>query len=167
MAVDSGYLTSPIILHLRGDGNDDTLQGCIDRWHQQAYLHGLKEAYPVVLLQLPRYSFGANGAQKDRSGIAIDKRVFLPVFGRGLTTFRATYLVCSIIVHHGAQTHSGHYTSLLLEPGALPRNMYWGTDDGKAAKSYGRMPKCVERDAYVLILIHCRFTAAMGSIHEP
>ena len=167
IAVDSGSLTSPIILHLRGDGNDDTLQGCIDRWHQQAYLHGLKEAYPVVLLQLPRYSFGTNGASKDRSGIVIDKRVFLPVFGRGLTTFRATYLVCSIIVHHGVHTHSGHYTSLLLEPGALHRNTYWGTDDGKAAKSYGRMPKCVERDAYVLILIRCRFPAAMGSNHEP
>ncbi|CAE7206409.1 unnamed protein product [Symbiodinium microadriaticum] len=149
------------------DGNDDTLQGCIDRWHQQAYLHGLKEAYPVVLMQLPRYSFGTNGASKDRSGIAIDKRVFLPIFGRGLTTFKATYLVCSIIVHHGVQTHSGHYTSLLLEPGALHRNIYWGTDDGKAAKSYGRMPKCVERDAYVLILIRCRFPAAMGSNHEP
>ena len=94
------------------------------------------------------------------------KEVFLPVFGRGLATFRATYLVCSIIVHHGVNTKAGHYTSLLLEPRTLPRNKYWGTDDGKAAKSYGRLPKCVERDAYVLVLIRCRFTAAAGSVHE-
>ncbi|OLP80231.1 hypothetical protein AK812_SmicGene39384 [Symbiodinium microadriaticum] len=143
-------------MHLSGDGKAEDLQDCVDRWHQQAYLHGLCEAYPVVLVQLARYGYGALGAIKDRSGVSVPRKLFLPVFGRGLNVFKATYTVCSIIVHHGTCTSAGHYTSLLLEPGVLPRNTFWGTDDGKVAKSYGRFPKCIERDAYIFILARCR-----------
>ena len=161
--IDSGSLLSPIVLHLSGDGKEEDLQGCIDRWHRQAYLHGLCQAYPVVLVQLARYSYGAGEAIKDRSGVSIPRKLFLPIFGRGLNVFQATYTVCSIIVHHGTCTSAGHYTSLLLEPGALPRNTFWGTDDGKVAKPYGRFPKCIERDAYIFILARCRFPATEGT----
>ena len=161
--IDSGSLLSPIVLHLMGDGQEDDLQSCIQRWHQQAYKHGLKEAYPVVLVQLARYSYGEDGATKDRSGVAVPRKLLLPIFGRGLITFQATYTVCSIIVHHGTNPNAGHYTSLLLEPGALPRSKLWGTDDGKVAKSYGRFPKCIERDAYIFILARCRFPATGGA----
>ena len=161
--IDSGSLLSPIVMHLSGDGKAEDLQDCVDRWHQQAYLHGLCEAYPVVLVQLARYGYGALGAIKDRSGVSVPRKLFLPVFGRGLNVFKATYTVCSIIVHHGTCTSAGHYTSLLLEPGVLPRNTFWGTDDGKVAKSYGRFPKCIERDAYIFILARCRFPATGGA----
>ena len=161
--VDSGSLLSPIVLHLSGNGEEEDLQGCIDRWHRQAYLHGLCQAYPVVLVQLARYSYGAGGATKDRSGVSIPRKLSLPIFGRGLTVFQATYTVCSIIVHHGTCPNAGHYTSLLLEPGALPRNKFWGTDDGKVAKQYSRFPKCIERDAYIFTLARCRFPATNGT----
>ena len=161
--IDSGSLLSPIVLHLLGDGQEDDLQSCIHRWHQQAYRHGLKEAYPVIMIQLARYQYGDDGASKDRTGVAVPRKLLLPIFGRGLKTFPATYTVCSIIIHHGNQPDAGHYTSLLLEPGALPRSKLWGTDDGKVAKSYGRFPKCVERDAYIFILARCRFPAAGGT----
>ena len=157
--IDSGSLLSPIVLHLLGDGQEDDLQSCIHRWHQQAYTHGLREAYPVLMVQLARYNYGDNGVSKDRTGVAVPRKLLLPVFGRGLKTFQATYTVCSIIIHHGNHPRAGHYTSLLLEPGALPRSRLWGTDDGKVAKPYGRFPKCVERDAYIFILARCRFPA--------
>ena len=161
--IDSGSLLSPIVLHMLGDGQEDDLQSCIHRWHQQAYRHGLKEAYPVIMVQLARYNYGEAGASKDRTGVAVPRKLLLPIFGRGLKTFQATYTVCSIIIHHGNHPNVGHYTSLLLEPGALPRSKLWGTDDGRMAKPYGRFPKCVERDAYIFVLARCRFPASMGS----
>ena len=163
MSSTPGSLLSPIVLHLPGSGEEEDLQGCIDRWHRQAYMHGLCQASPVVLVQLARYSYSAGGATKDRSGVSIPCKLSLPIFGRGLNVFQATYTVCSIIVHHGTCTNAGHYTSLLLEPGALPRNKVWGTDDGKVAKQYSRFPKCIERDAYILTLVRCRFPATNGT----
>ncbi|CAE7857487.1 unnamed protein product, partial [Symbiodinium necroappetens] len=56
---DAGSIATPIILHEKGDGTLDSLQGCIDRWHMQARPHGLAEAYFVIMLQLVGYKHGA------------------------------------------------------------------------------------------------------------
>ncbi|OLQ01287.1 hypothetical protein AK812_SmicGene15968 [Symbiodinium microadriaticum] len=79
--IDSGSLLSPIVLHMLGDGQEDDLQSCIHRWHQQAYRHGLKEAYPVIMVQLARYNYGEAGASKDRTGVAVPRKLLLPIFG--------------------------------------------------------------------------------------
>ena len=154
---DEGSLLSPIILHLRGDAQADTLQACIDRWHQQVPLHGLLDDTPVLLLQLARYSNGVAGTEKDRTEVQLSQKISVPIFGQGLRTYRATYLVSAIILHHGDSLHSGHYTSMLLEPSALPRGSCWGTDDHRSARQYPRLPKCVARDSYLAILARCRF----------
>ena len=113
--IDSGSLLSPIVLHLSGNGEEEDLQGCIDRWHRQAYLHGLCQASPVVLLQLARYSYGAGGAAKDRSGVSIPRKLFLPIFGRGLNVFQATY---SVLNHCASWYLYKRWTLYFFAPGA-------------------------------------------------
>ena len=154
---DEGSLLSPIILHPASANGPDTLQACVDRWHQQEAVHGLTSDHSVLVLQLARYHIGDNGTTKDRTEVRISQKMHVPIFGHGLTTFRATYAVSAILLHHGTSLQSGHYTSILLEPSALPRGSCWGTDDRRSARRYTVIPKCVDRDSYIIILARCRF----------
>ena len=154
---DEGSLLSPIILHPASANGPDTLQACVDRWHQQEAVHGLTSDHSVLVLQLARYHIGDNGTTKDRTEVRISQKMHVPIFGHGLTTFRATYAVSAILLHHGTSLQSGHYTSILLELSALPRGSCWGTDDRRSARRYTVIPKCVDRDSYIIILARCRF----------
>ena len=156
---DRGSIRAPIVLHLHMEHVNESLRGCVDRWHKQARAtNGLLKDYDVTFLQLARYETTAHAVRKDRTRVVITPKITIPVFGRGLKTFRATYVVSSIITHHGDTTTSGHYNALLLEPGALPRGSCWEADDDRPAKYCDYLPSYAEHDGYLFILARCRFS---------
>ena len=88
---DRGSIRAPIVLHLHMEHVNESLRGCVDRWHKQARAtNGLLKDYDVIFLQLARYETTAHAVRKDRTRVVITPKITIPVFGRGLKTFRAT-----------------------------------------------------------------------------
>ena len=147
---DRGNLSAPIVMHLSPTSSSDTLQGCAT--------NGLLKDYNLVFLQLARYACNDGIYRKDRTRVRLAMKIALPVFGRGLRTFRATYNISSIIAHHGESPTTGHYNTLLLEPSAQPRGSCWETDDDRPARYCSSLPLYAETDGYILILTRCRLS---------
>ena len=148
---DNGTLHTPIVLHIHS--THVTLQDCINAWHQQARPHALVAVPGLLFVQLARYRCTGSLTFKNRQSVVIPSQVTIPVFGRGIQIFNATFHTAAVISHHGAHTCTGHYTTLLFPNAADDRGHYWGTDDDRQAQLSESMPKHVQHDGYIVALI--------------
>ena len=89
---------------------------------------------------------------KNRQAVAIPATVTIPIFGGGIRTFKAVYSIVAIILHHGAHTSTGHYTTVLCDG----RGKFWGTDDGRQAQLSEGLPDQACNDGYLFALIRRR-----------
>ncbi|CAE7175628.1 unnamed protein product [Symbiodinium microadriaticum] len=148
---DNGTLHTPIVLHIHS--THVTLQDCINAWHQQVRPHALVAVPGLLFVQLARYRCTGSLTFKNRQSVVIPSQVTIPVFGRGIQIFNATFHTAAVISHHGAHTCTGHYTTLLFPNAADDRGHYWGTDDDRQAQLSESMPKHVQHDGYIVALI--------------
>ena len=144
---DSGRLSCPIILPLNAAHH--TLQDCINDWSLQARLHALASATNIFFIQLAKYRCRGTLTFKNRQALAIPAEVTIPIFGKDLRTFKAVYSVVAIIMHHGAHTSTGHYTTILCDG----RGKFWETDDGRQAQLSASLSGNACTDGYIFALM--------------
>ena len=144
---DRGRLSCPIVLPIHATHH--TLQDCINDWSLQARLHALASATTVLFIQLARYRCRGTLTFKDRQALAIPAEVTIPIFGKGLRTFKAVYTIVAVIMHHGAHTNTGHYTTILCDG----RGKFWETDDGRQAQLSESLPDNACTDGYLFALM--------------
>ena len=89
------------------------VQELVDAWHQQDDLCALTAAHSWLSLQLPR--FNADTGEKTHQPYIVPRTLRLPTFvdATSQAIERHEYFVYSIIRHHGATFHAGHYTVLV------------------------------------------------------
>ena len=151
VTLDKGSLLQPLTLSLQA--GHCSIQHCIDSWHAQAHLHALTRAADYLLLHIARYE---GDTVLNSHSLAFPALVALPVFGKGLRCFRATYRIAGIISHSGIRPGEGQYTAVLCSGTGAARESCWVVRDGRPAEHRDSLPLHVHRQCYVLALIRSR-----------
>ena len=110
--MDVGGPHSPLAIEV----SSPTLQGCIQAWHAQHYLHAVLRASVHVPIVLQRYAGSRCGPRKQTQPLNIQAgmTVCLPVFaGIELQAQWAEYQGSVVIEHVGPSLSSGHYRTFL------------------------------------------------------
>ena len=114
---DSGQLYAPILLRQTKDG-DCTIQELINLWHEQAPYHcGFSTCTTTVCLQVNRFpAMDVRSSQPFRWNRV---NVHLPCFvnATSWTVHWTRFEIVSVVVHRGAEPHSGHYQACLRSGG--------------------------------------------------
>ena len=144
---DSGQLYAPILLQQTKDGVC-TIQDLINLWHDQAPFHcGFTPETTTVCLQVNRFP-----AMDVRSPQPIRWNripVHLPCFvnAHSWTVHWKRFEIVSVVVHRGAEPHTGHYQACLRTGGCR-----FLTEDWSRAMPCAHTPD-LEHDLYVLWLV--------------
>ena len=129
------------------------IQHCTDSWHAQAHPHALTKAADYLLLHVARYE---GDTVLNSHSLALPALVTLPVFGKGLRSFRATYRIVGVILHSGLWPGEGQHTAILRTGTDCDRDSCWVVQDGQPAVRQDAMPAQVCQQCYVLALIRSR-----------
>ena len=114
--------TGTLLLPLKLDRLESTLQSCLDAWEGQAHVHALSSFDNALLLQLHRFALDRDGiVTKQGSCVAIrpGQTVAVPVFSTPVSTetVMISCRVAFIVYHLGATQYTGHYQVALVVPG--------------------------------------------------
>ena len=111
-----------LLLPLKLDRLESTLQSCLDVWEGQASVHALSHFEHALILQLHRFALDGNGSVT-KQGSSIDIRpgqtVAVPVFNAATST-ETVMISCRIafvVYHLGDTPYTGHYQVALVVPG--------------------------------------------------
>ena len=112
----------PLLLPLKLDRLESTLQSCLDAWEGQAQVHALSHFDHALILQLHRFALDCDGnVIKQGSCIAIrpGQTVAVPVFSAPTSTetVMVSCRVAFIVYHLGDTQYTGHYQVALVVPG--------------------------------------------------
>ena len=141
-------LVAPLALPLQP--GHSSVQDCIDSWHAQAHPHALAKAADYLLLHVARY---AGNTVHNSHSLALLAIVTLPLFGKSLRSFRASYRIVGVILHSGSRPGEGQHTAILRTGADCDRGRCWVVQDGQPATHQGTTPVHASQQCYVLALI--------------
>ena len=157
---DEGLITRiPIYMPATGS----RLQDCILHWHQQASIHAVCQASPVLVIHLQRFCHKDGRCEKDCTDVRFKagQRLQVPVFEQGISCSMHTYMVISLVFHIGETPQSGHYQACLMPSEGLEGVGVRGTgiwitdDDQRARKITASQQHHLRHDSYLLWLLRC------------
>ena len=100
--------SAPLLLSSPGSVEEDwfcsiSVQGLVDRWHQQEQIHSLTAPSLAVASQLCKLHFEAGSARaiKRRFSLMLDHVIEIPVFTGPLQCTRQLYRLSSVLIHLG------------------------------------------------------------------
>ena len=115
----------------------------------QTVVQALDSPTQVIIIRLDRSKNGPSWVQKVRSRVQHAAEVQIPCFARGGIERRGVlYQVSALVVHHGDNPRTGHYTArLFTKQGGM-----WATEDGRPAVQGSENSFPYERDGYLYML---------------
>ena len=109
--VDEGHCSQAITLDLPA-GDRHTIQYLLHLWHDQAHVHALQAAPPLLFLRVSRYRLEGSNPIRNPSNLVWKPVVHIPLF-RGpdiRESGTVAYEIIGVINHHGDSPQTGHYT---------------------------------------------------------
>ena len=124
-----------------------TVQGCIDTWHHQHYVHALTTKPPLLAVMLAGYSDPDRGKNCQRIACHPQATISVPLFGESIEVSWHRYMLVGGIKHIGRSPQSGHYRAFAVHcnasqvdaahsssaPSWEPERELWQFDDGVRA----------------------------------
>ena len=103
-----------ISLVIPSDAETETVQDCIDMWHQQPYVHAMTTRPPLLALVLARSSDPDRGKNCQRIACRPQATISVPVFSQSIATSWHRYTLVGGIKHIGRRPQSGHYRAFAV-----------------------------------------------------
>ena len=88
------------------------MEHIVDEWTRQDGGQAFQKNQSILVLQISRFAWIRGAWTKHQQQLHFGDQIELPVSGDGQTTSSETYKIGGLIMHSGADHHSGHYTTI-------------------------------------------------------
>ena len=154
---DSGS-SAPLLLPSPGEISEDSVvgasvQGLINKWHEQERTHAMFVPSEVLMLQLCRFHFETDGvrAVKRRYKVKPDRVITVPLFVDNLRCHSCPDRLNSYIIHLGEAPDHGHYHNVFCS--SAGPELFHGDDGASARQIDATEAANHSKDVYLLFYV--------------
>ena len=129
-------------------GEADSLEALITVWTNRDKGQYLKADQEMIILQIGRFAKTKKGWTKHHERLKVDEEVMIPASRDGVKVYKEYYRVAGVVLYHGEEHKSGHYTAILYY-----NDVMWWVDDEQPAIPQMKLTEQQEKEIFQVWLV--------------